>query len=111
MAPVEKQGAVGVIRPKGPIDAAHCPALRESALAGLGPGRPMLVVDLHDVPLLDSAGLEMLVELRDKIEAKGGAVKLASVNALCADILRVTGVGDRFEQFAQARQAVGSFAE
>jgi anti-anti-sigma factor len=111
MAPIEVQGAVAVIRPKGPIDAAHCPALREAVFSGLGPGRPMLVVDLHDVPLMDSAGLETLIELRDRLEAKGGAVKLASVNSLCAEILRITGVGDGFEQFAQARLAVGSFAE
>lgn len=110
MAPVEMQGAVGVIRPRGPIDAGHCPALLESVMNGLGPGRPMLVVDLHDVPLMDSAGLETLVEIRDRIESRGGAVKLASVNGLCADILRVTGVSEQFEQYGQARQAVGSFA-
>jgi anti-anti-sigma factor len=110
MAPVEMQGAVGVIRPRGPIDAGHCPALLDAVMEGFGTGRPMLVVDLHDVPLIDSAGLETLIEIRERIEAKGGAVKLASVNGLCTDILRVTGVSEQFEQFAQARQAVGSFA-
>lgn len=106
----ERQGAVGVIRPKGPIDAKHCEALHDAVADGLGAGRPMLVIDLHDVPLIDSAGLETLMELQDKIEASGGAVKLASVNPLCGDILRATGIAERFEQYPQARQAVGSFS-
>jgi anti-anti-sigma factor len=111
MFALEKQGAVCVLRPKAPIEAKHCDELKRTVLQGLGLGRPMLVVDFHDVPLADSAGLEALLELRDALEAKGGGVKLAAVNPLCADILRVTGVGLKFEQHEQVRSAVGSFAE
>jgi anti-anti-sigma factor len=70
-----------------------------------------LFVDFHDVPLVDSVGLETLVELRQALESKGGAVKFAAVNPLCADILRITGVGAQFEQHELVRTAVGSFAE
>ena len=111
MFPFEKQGAVGVVRPKGPLEASHCDEFKRIVMQGLGVGRPMLVVDFHDVPLVDSVGLETLVELRDSLELKGGAVKFAAVNPLCADILRVTGVGHKFEQHALVRSAVGSFAE
>ena len=111
MFPFEKQGAVGVIRPKGPIEAKHTDEFKRTAIQGLGAGRPMLVVDLHDVPLIDSVGLESLLELQQAVEAKGGAMKLASVNSLCGDILRVTGVGCQFEQHPLVRSAVGSFAE
>jgi anti-anti-sigma factor len=111
MFALEKQGAVCVLRPKAPIEAKHCDEMKRTALQGLGSGRPMLVVDFHDVPLVDSAGLEALLDLRDAVEAKGGAMKLAAINPLCADILRVTGVGPRFEQHELVRGAVGSFAE
>jgi anti-anti-sigma factor len=111
MFPFEKQGAVGVVRPKGPLEASHCDEFKRIVMQGLGVGRPMLVVDFHDVPLVDSVGLETLVELRDSLELKGGAVKFAAVNPLCSDILRVTGVGNKFEQHALVRSAVGSFAE
>ncbi len=111
MFPVEKQGAVSVVRPQTPLAGEICAQFTEAALACLGHGRPMLVVDLHGVPLMDGQGLESLVELRTRVEARGGAVKLAGVNSLCADILRVTAVGDQFEQHAQVKQAVGSFAE
>ena len=111
MFPFEKQGAVGVVHPKGPLEASLCSEFKRTVLQGLGVGRPMLVVDFHDVPLVDSVGLETLVELRETLESKGGAMKFAAINPLCADILRVTGVGQKFEQHALVRSAVGSFAE
>ena len=111
MFPIEKQGAVCVARPQTPLAGDACELFADSVLAALGAGRPMLVVDFHNVPLVDSTGLETLVDLRTRIESRGGAVKFAAVNSLCGDILRVTGVGDCFEQHAQVKQAVGSFAE
>jgi anti-anti-sigma factor len=111
MAALEKQGAVSVVRPQGPLTEAQCAGFVEAALNKLGQGRPMVVIDLHEVPLLDSAGLEALVDVREKIEARGGAVKLAAVNALCSDILRVTGVGQKFEQYSHVKSAVARFAE
>jgi anti-anti-sigma factor len=111
MIAIEKQGAVRVVRLQVPLTGEQCDKLRDSALKGLGAGRPMLVIDLHETPLIDGAGLETLIELRERIEARGGSVKLAAVNSLCSDILRVTGVGDKFEQYSVVKSAVGSFAE
>jgi len=111
MAAVEKQGAVSVVRPQGPLTEAQCASFLEAALGKLGQGRPMVVIDLHEVPLVDSAGLEALVEVREKIESRGGAVKLAAVNALCSDIFRVTGLNQKFEQYPHVKSAVARFAE
>jgi anti-anti-sigma factor len=111
MISVDKQGAVCVVRPQAPLVGEQCALLRSAALKGLGAGRPMLVIDLQEAPLVDSAGLETLIELQERLETRGGAVKLAAVTPLCADILRITGVGDRFELHAVVKSAVGSFAE
>jgi anti-anti-sigma factor len=111
MFTLEKQGAVCVVRPHGAIEAKHCEEFKQTVMQGLSAGRPMLVVDFHEVPLIDSAGLETLVEMRSVLEAKGGVVKLAAVNGLCSDIFRVTGVGPKFEVHPQVRSAVGSFVE
>jgi anti-anti-sigma factor len=111
MIAVERQGAVCVVRPHVPLANEHCARFRGVVTSGLGAGRPMVVVDMHGVPHIDSAGLEALVELGERLEARGGAVKLAAINPLCSDILRVTGVGERFEQHVQVKTAVGSFAE
>jgi anti-anti-sigma factor len=111
MATVEKQGAVSVVRPQGPLTEAQASSFVQAAIGKLGQGRPMVVVDLHEVPLIDSSGLEALIDVREKIEARGGAVKLAAVNSLCTDILRVTGVGQKFEQYSHIKSAVARFAE
>jgi anti-anti-sigma factor len=111
MFPVEKQGAVSVVRVQSPLTSDQCQPFMNSVLTGLGAGRPMLVVDMQNVPLIDSKGLETLVELGDRIERRGGAMKLAAANPLCSDILRVTGVGERFEIHSQVKPAVASFAE
>jgi anti-anti-sigma factor len=111
MFPVEKQGAVCVLRPQSPLSDEHSAAFVDAALAGVGACKPMLVVDMHGVPLIDSAGLESLVDLRERLESRGGSMKLAAINALCHDILRVTGVGNKFEQYPQVKNAVGRFAE
>ena len=111
MITLEKQGAVTVLRPNGPIDSASCDELRKSVLGGLAAGRPMVVVDCNAVPLIDNNGLETLLDLKAALESRGGAMKLAAVNSLCYDIFRVTGVDLKFEQHAFVRSAVGSFAE
>ena len=111
MIAVEKQGAVCVVRPQVALANDNCAKLRGAVLSNLGAGRPMLVVDLSGVPHIDGAGLEALVDMGEHVEARGGALKLAAVNPLCNDILRVTGVGDRFDQYLQVKSAVGSFAE
>ncbi len=111
MFALERQGAVNVIHPHGPIDQKCCEEFKRLVTQSLGTGRPMVVVDFHDVPLIDSSGLEALLDVRDSLERKGGALKLSSINPLCADILRVTCVGPQFEHYPQARAAVGSFAE
>ena len=69
----------------------------------------MVVLDMSDVPLMDSAGLDALLDISDAVLLKGGAVKLAALTQLCADVLRVTGVAGHFETYKEVKIAVGSF--
>ncbi len=63
------------------------------------------------ISLLDSAGLSLLLDVQEKAQKRGGALKLVSPNALCREILTVTGVGKEFEIFQDEVSAVGSFAQ
>ena len=69
----------------------------------------MLVLDMHEVPLIDSAGLEALVEVQQQIQNKGGNIKLASLNQLCKEILRITRIEEKFETYQDVKSAVGSY--
>ena len=84
-------------------------ATSEMELA-FGEGQPMGVLDLQDVPLIDSRGLEFLLAQQIACEQRGGRLTLAAANPLCRDILRCCGLSERFEMYGDARSAVGSFS-
>lgn len=73
-------------------------------------GQPRVVVDLKRVPLIDSIGLELLLDMRDACQERGGSLTLAEPNPLCRDILSVTGVGDEFEIWSDVVEAAGRYA-
>jgi anti-anti-sigma factor len=109
MFAVAQQGAVQVISGDMPLDQQNAPELtklwQQSQLAR----RRQIVVALDGIPLIDSAGLELLLELRDECRAKGGVLKLAAPNRLVRDILAATRVGRQFEIFEDSLSAIASF--
>ena len=111
MLSVESQGAVDVVRLNGPLNHENAEDLAETVRSGLTGGQPIVVLNMSDVPLMDSAGLEALMDVRDTVLLKGGTVKLAGLTQLCEEVLRVTGVGSHFDCYPQVKSAVGSFAQ
>jgi anti-anti-sigma factor len=111
MFAVKSQGAVEVLLPNVPLKAEYVDELRETVQHCVNDGIPMLVINLHDVPLMDSVGLESLLDARDVVEKRGGMIKLAAPTPLSQDILSISGVGQRFEVFADEKSAVRSFVQ
>jgi anti-sigma B factor antagonist len=105
-----RQGAVSVISGDEPLNAETVDSVRELLNSCTAEGRPAVVIDMKKIPLIDSAGLELLVESRQKCISRGGIVQLAAPDQLCRDILRVTGVDNLFELHDDVVAAVGSFA-
>jgi anti-anti-sigma factor len=66
---------------------------------------------LQGVALMDSAGLELLLDTHDDCQRLGGAMKLANPGALCSEVLKMTGVGARFEVFSDTGSAIRSFLQ
>ncbi len=110
MAESFRHGAVDVIRASDRLDAAHVETLQPLVDAALKHGQPMLVIDLSQVPLIDSNGLDFLLDTRDRCLHRGGECKLAGAGALCRDILHVSGVDEELELEADMVTAAGSFA-
>ncbi len=106
-----RQGAVDVISGTDPLNVDHVEDASTVVDECLAAGQPRLVLDLREIPLLDSAGLEFLLEVRDRCIERGGQLQLAAPNVLCRDILEVTGVTSDFELFSDAVEAAGSFAQ
>ena len=104
-----KQGAVHVVQGAEPIHADTVSSVNKIFAECLDQGQPRIVLDLCQVPLVDSQALELLLDIQDECQQRGGALKLAAVNPLCLEILEVTGVGNHFEIHPDASAAVGSF--
>ncbi len=109
MFQTSRQGAVGVISGSEPLTRDHVDQVADLLEQLLAEGQPMSVIDLSRVPLLDSAGLELLLEVQENFVQRGGALKLAAPNPLCRDILMITAVADHFDVYDQVADAVGSF--
>ena len=111
MISVEPQGAVDVVRPNGPLNHENAEQLAETIRSGLSSGQPMVVMDMTDVPLVDSAGLEALLEIQQHLRESAGVLKIASLTQLCEDVFRVTGLAKRFETYQDVNSAVRSFVK
>lgn len=108
---VETQGAVDVVHVDGPLNVDSVEHLHDTLTARLSDGLPMVVLDMADVPIMDSAGLDSLLDAQEQIALQGGTLKLCNLAPLCQEVLRVTEVGNCFDCFSETKSAVGSFAQ
>ena len=105
----ERQGAVTVLRPAGPLTQADADQLKQRLEKVRGASLGRLVLDVSAVPYVDSRGLETLVEVHDEMARSGQSLKLCGVNETLREVLDVTELSSMFEQFEDAGSAVRSF--
>ena len=108
---VESQGAVDVVKPMGPLNHENVSDFLETIETRLSKGLPMVVLDMGEVALIDSAALDSLLDVQESLQMRGGTMKLAAVPQLCKEVLRITGVDKRFESHFDTKTAVGSFVQ
>ncbi len=106
-----RQGAVDIVSGSESLTIENAAGLRRLFEDCITAGQPKLVFDCCQVPLIDSAGLELLLDMRDACQRRGGQFQLAGVNALVADILQASGLVCLFEIHGDAVAAAGSFAQ
>jgi anti-anti-sigma factor len=72
--------------------------------------RSLLVLDLSECPLLNSEGLEWIVDAQQRCLSRGGKLVIADPQPLCAEILYITGLDARVAVFEDMRSALSDFA-
>ena len=105
----KRQGAIDVIGGGDRISGEHVSELATVLKECLNRGQPRMVLDLQGIALMDSAGLELLLDTHEECQRMGGAMKLANPGALCSEVLKVTGVGARFEIVSDTGSASRSY--
>jgi anti-anti-sigma factor len=106
----KRSGAVDIISGTSPLIQEYRAAFLKSIDSCIGNGQPRVVVDLSGIPLMDSLGLDALLDARDRCQSLGGAFVLARPNPLCRDILRINGIDREINVYEDVVKALGSFA-
>ena len=73
-------------------------------------GRKKLVLNLADVPYVDSAGLGEIVRTYTTVTKQGGSLKLANLTKRITDLLSITKLLTVFDTFDSEADAVRSFS-
>jgi anti-sigma B factor antagonist len=72
-------------------------------------GRKKLVLNLADVPYVDSAGLGEIVRTYTTVTKQGGSLKLANLTKRITDLLSITKLLTVFDTYDSEADAVRSF--
>jgi anti-sigma B factor antagonist len=104
-------GDVTILDLKGKITLGEGDELLKDKVNSLvNQGRRKIVLNLADVPYLDSAGLGEVVRAYTTVSRQGGSLKLLSLTKRITDLLSITKLLTVFETFESEQDAVKSFA-
>ncbi|MEQ8770669.1 MAG: STAS domain-containing protein [Phycisphaerales bacterium] len=104
-----KQGAVTVLKPRGPVVGDDAKGLASRAHEVFKQTRGRFVLDASDIAFVDSAGLEALLDITELLAPSGQSLKLCQTNETVRETLNLTGLADEFEHYEDAHHAARSF--
>jgi anti-sigma B factor antagonist len=85
-------------------------ALREAVNKLVDSGKTKILLNLADVPYVDSAGLGEIVRCYTTVSKKGGKLKLLNLTKKIQDLLSITKLLTVFETFESEPEAIKSFS-
>src|SRR4026209_696500 len=104
-------GAVIVLDLKGKITLGEGDEiLKDKINSLLNQGHLKIVLNLADVPYIDSAGLGEIVRTYTTVSRQGGSLKLLNLTKRITDLLSITKLLTVFETFDSEDEAVRSFS-
>jgi anti-sigma B factor antagonist len=84
--------------------------LKDKVNALLNQGQKKIVLNLAEVPYIDSAGLGEIVRTFTTVSRQGGSLKLLNLTKRIADLLSITKLLTVFDTFESESDAVNSFS-
>ena len=83
--------------------------LKETVQKLMDQGHNKLLLNLEDVPYVDSAGLGEIVRTYTTVSRQGGSLKLVNLTKRITDLLAITKLLTVFDTFESEAEAVSSF--
>ena len=84
--------------------------LKDKVNSLVNQGHKKIVLNLADVPYIDSAGLGEVVRTYTTVSRQGGSLKLLNLTKRITDLLSITKLLTVFETFDSENEAVRSFS-
>jgi anti-sigma B factor antagonist len=84
-------------------------AIKKKIQEKVNAGSKEIVLDLADVPYIDSSGLGELISSYTTVQKAGGRLKLANLTNKIVDLLAITKLVTVFEYYGSVEEAVASF--
>jgi anti-sigma B factor antagonist len=107
---VRSLGQVKLVKLRGRLNLGDAvDRLRETLDDLIGSGDKRILLDLSEVPWIDSSGIGLLVKLLTSAKQRGGAMKLLNPSKFTVQTLKMIALLDVFEIFEDQQVAVASF--
>jgi anti-sigma B factor antagonist len=108
---VRKHSDVQVIKLRGDLKIGDAvDSLRQTMDEHLGAGDARIVVNIEEVPMIDSSGIGILVRSLTSARQRGGNLKLVNPSKLALQTLKIVGLLTLFEIYDDEAKAVASFS-
>ncbi len=107
---VLKHGGVQVIKLRGDLKIGPAvDAFRQAFEELLASGDFRVLVDLQDVPMVDSSGIGILVRSLTSAKSRGGDLRLVNPSRFAVQTLKIVGLLKLFQVFNDEQAALASF--
>ena len=107
---IRTQEQVKIIKLRGALKLGESlDQLSETLNDQLGAGEIRLILDLEEVPMIDSSGIGLLVRALTSMKQRGGSIKLLKPSKFVLQTLKLVSLVKLFEIFDDLPQAVASF--
>ncbi len=111
MPDIQSVGSVSIIKTTNSLQGDSLEQCRRSLADCLAKRRSSIILDLSESPLINSDGLEFIVDAQQQCLACGGMLVVAEPQPLCAEILNITGVENCVAVFQDMRSALSDFSK
>ncbi len=103
-------GQVKVVKLRGKLSLGESvDRLRGDLYELIGNGEPRIVLDLSEVPMIDSSGIGLLVKTLTTAKQMGGAIRLLNPSKFVVQTLKMIGLLNLFDVFGDQQEAIASF--
>lgn len=107
---VRKRSQVHLVQLRGPLRMGEAvDGLRQAMEEVVSSGGHYVVINLAEVPMIDSSGIGLLVRFLTSTKERGGSIKLLSPSTFAVRTLKMVGVLNLFDVFEDEQKAVESF--